>query len=148
MESVSGIRQSNVRSVPLTLAPTHDAATSPPTSMWQVKVAVRCKPITFFEASKGDKPAVAVHGQTVSLRLGEAEPQAFSFDHAFGPSADQMSIFSECGAPLVAQLLDGFNATVFAYGQVCNSPLRWAHLRFWSGIAAGLLRENSRPLLA
>ena len=28
-----------------------------------------------------------------------------------------MSLFAACGAPLVEQLFEGFNATCFAYGQ-------------------------------
>ena len=75
--------------------------------------------MTDDEKATGESAAILVHGRTVTLSHGpaDAEPHVFAFDHAFGPSADQLSIFSACGAPLVEQLLDGFNATVFAYGQ-------------------------------
>ncbi|KAL1511632.1 hypothetical protein AB1Y20_006424 [Prymnesium parvum] len=82
-----------------------------------VKVAVRCKPMSSDELSSGETPAILVHGQTVSLSHADGEPHVFAFDHAFGPATDQRSVFTACAAPLVEQLLDGFNATIFAYGQ-------------------------------
>lgn len=35
----------------------------------------------------------------------------------FGPKAQQRSIYDQAIAPIVDQVLDGFNCTVFAYGQ-------------------------------
>lgn len=35
----------------------------------------------------------------------------------FGPKAQQRSIYDQAIAPVVNEVLDGFNCTVFAYGQ-------------------------------
>ena len=90
-----------------------------------VQVAVRCRPLTESEEAEGDA-AVFVHAGRVSVLAdgpselggGAASRQHdFRFDHVFGPDADQLVLFSTCGAPLVDQLFDGFNVAIFAYGQ-------------------------------
>lgn len=35
----------------------------------------------------------------------------------FGPKAQQRSIYDQAISPIVSEVLDGFNCTVFAYGQ-------------------------------
>ena len=92
-----------------------------------VKVALRCRPLTGRERDTGEVEVVGVAEQTVSLVTGGTHVSAdgsthddthvFAFDYAFGPEADQVSLFAACGAPLVEQLFEGFNATCFAYGQ-------------------------------
>jgi kinesin family protein 11 len=39
------------------------------------------------------------------------------FDKVFGPKSQQRSIYDQAIAPIVNEVLDGFNCTVFAYGQ-------------------------------
>ena len=96
-----------------------------------VRVAVRCRPMGEEERRRGEPTAVSVSGRTVTLAGGprahsygqraddEGDPgaQVFAFDHAFGPESDQLEVFAACGAPLVKDLIGGFNATIFAYGQ-------------------------------
>lgn len=44
---------------------------------------------------------------------------SFTFDHVYGSTCSPSSAMSdECVAPLVDGLLEGYNATVLAYGQV------------------------------
>ena len=47
---------------------------------------------------------------------GEAS-LSFAFDHVFGERATQEEVYARMVAPLVADVLQGFNATTFAYGQ-------------------------------
>ena len=42
---------------------------------------------------------------------------AYSFDHCFGPGSTQEEVYSATVQPAVQAVLEGFNATVFAYGQ-------------------------------
>jgi kinesin family protein 11 len=51
--------------------------------------------------------AVTAHG----------EIKTYSVDRVFGPEADQSLIFDEIIAPIVDDMLQGINCTVFAYGQ-------------------------------
>ncbi len=44
-------------------------------------------------------------------------PKTFTFDHVYGPNALQKNIYDETARPIVASVVDGYNGTVFAYGQ-------------------------------
>ena len=41
----------------------------------------------------------------------------FKFDSVFGPSSKQIDAFNAVVSPSLQQVLDGYNCTVFAYGQ-------------------------------
>ena len=44
---------------------------------------------------------------------------SFTYDYVYGSTASpSLEIFNDCVAPLVEALLNGYNATVLAYGQV------------------------------
>ncbi|XP_036382198.1 kinesin-like protein KIF27 [Megalops cyprinoides] len=82
----------------------------------KVKVAVRIRPLLQKEI---------LHQHDVCVRLVPGHPRqvllgndrAFTFDFAFGPTAQQDEVYSSCIKPLVTSLLEGYNVTVFAYGQ-------------------------------
>ncbi len=44
-------------------------------------------------------------------------PKIFSFDHVFGDDARQLDIYNLIARPIVDAVLEGYNGTVFAYGQ-------------------------------
>lgn len=41
----------------------------------------------------------------------------FTFDRAFGPESRQTEVYHSVVAPLIEEVLAGYNCTVFAYGQ-------------------------------
>lgn len=41
----------------------------------------------------------------------------YQFDHVFGPDGRQENVYDIVLEPLIAEVLEGFNCTVFAYGQ-------------------------------
>lgn len=41
----------------------------------------------------------------------------FTFDHVLAPKISQKELYETCVRPLVHSLFEGYNATVFAYGQ-------------------------------
>jgi hypothetical protein len=47
----------------------------------------------------------------------ESNQKSFTYDYIFGDSSTQLEIYSELALPLVKQFLQGFNATILAYGQ-------------------------------
>ena len=49
--------------------------------------------------------------------LGKGQPRYFNFDYVFDPASTQSEVFQRVGAPLCANILQGYNATIFAYGQ-------------------------------
>lgn len=45
------------------------------------------------------------------------QPKSFSFDFVFAPDSAQSLIYEQSAFSLVDNVLDGYNGTIFAYGQ-------------------------------
>ena len=45
------------------------------------------------------------------------ETKQFSFDAVFSEHATQRKVYDTCAAPVVQSVLEGYNGTIFAYGQ-------------------------------
>eukprot|EP00891_Asterochloris_glomerata_P009248 jgi/Astpho2/9248/e_gw1.00138.15.1_t len=56
------------------------------------------------------------HSNSVSVGLKPFQ-KTFTFDRVFGPDAAQQEIYDGCVLQLAEQLLQGYNATVLAYGR-------------------------------
>ncbi|GFZ02508.1 P-loop containing nucleoside triphosphate hydrolases superfamily protein [Actinidia rufa] len=48
---------------------------------------------------------------------GKHIDRVFTFDKVFGPSAQQRDLYDQAVVPIVNEVLEGFNCTIFAYGQ-------------------------------
>ena len=44
----------------------------------------------------------------------------YTFDHVFDHNSSQKEIFEIVGRPTVSSVFEGFNATIFAYGQTSS----------------------------
>ncbi|XP_033694805.1 kinesin-like protein KIF3C isoform X2 [Tursiops truncatus] len=88
-----------------------------------LKVVARCRPLSRKEEASGHEQILTMDvklGQ-VTLRnpraaLGEL-PKTFTFDAVYDASSKQADLYDETVRPLVDSVLQGFNGTVFAYGQ-------------------------------
>lgn len=47
----------------------------------------------------------------------EPVPRTFTFDVVYGEDSTQQQVYDECGFSLVESVLEGYNGTMFAYGQ-------------------------------
>ena len=89
-----------------------------------VVVAVRSRPLNSKEKQLEcqdilDFSAEASGGLT--LKGDDRYPTfSYSFDHAYSPAVGQVDVYREVGAPLVRKVMDGFNCTLFAYGQTSS----------------------------
>lgn len=92
--------------------------------------AVRIRPDAVTDpaqlASRFVRPAVAATGtaslvvEPSVLPVGVRETRhAFSFDRVYAPDATQDAVYASV-EPLVRHFLDGFNTTIFAYGQTSS----------------------------
>lgn len=92
-----------------------------------MRVIVRIRPLSTDESSDGLRSCVAaVGGKVVAiskrgakhavLRSQRSVTHDYQFDAVFGPTATQHEVYESAAKPFVADLLDGYNATVFAYG--------------------------------
>ncbi|KAK4377543.1 hypothetical protein RND71_003839 [Anisodus tanguticus] len=87
-----------------------------------VQVLVRCRPLNDDEQRINVPKAITCNEskREVSVVQNVANKQVdkiFTFDKVFGPKAQQRSIYDQAISPIVKEVLDGFNCTVFAYGQ-------------------------------
>lgn len=84
-----------------------------------IKVLVRCRPLSDKEKHNGYKSCVDMDmtANTVSVKSLIGEPDRWTFDAVINNTYSQKDIFTQYIQPLVDCVLDGFNATVFAYGQ-------------------------------
>ncbi|CAL9134934.1 unnamed protein product [Musa textilis] len=87
-----------------------------------VQVILRCRPLSDDEA-RLNTPAVITcneHRREVSAAQNIANKQidrTFTFDKVFGPTSKQKDLFGQSIAPIVNEVLEGYNCTIFAYGQ-------------------------------
>ena len=83
-----------------------------------IKVAVRCRPLSGKEIAQGCRNIIEITDQTVKVisRDGE-EPKTFSYDHCYDINSTQEQVYNDLGKNIVSQGLEGYNGTIFAYGQ-------------------------------
>ena len=84
-----------------------------------VKVAVRCRPMSSKETARGCNNIITISPTSVHIKAVDTqhEDKDFTFDHCYGAESLQTTVYDDLGKPIVAQALDGFNGTIFAYGQ-------------------------------
>ena len=98
-----------------------------------VQVAVRIRPDSVEETGRSvPRPLRTVVSQMSPTTL-VVEPSAlpstvpprdqrhqFTFDRVFAPHAQQHDVYTSCVEPLLHRFLDGYNTTIFAYGQTSS----------------------------
>ena len=52
------------------------------------------------------------------------QPHRFAFDRVLGEDSTQYNVYEESAAGLINEVLSGYNATVFAYGQSGTGKVR------------------------
>lgn len=84
-----------------------------------VKVAVRCRPMSSKEIAKNCTNIIEMTDKTVHVKGVDQnqEEKDFTFDHCYDGNSTQGQVYGDLGRPIVSQALDGFNGTIFAYGQ-------------------------------
>ncbi|XP_069099486.1 kinesin-like protein KIF3B [Pleurodeles waltl] len=88
-----------------------------------VRVVVRCRPMNSKELTGGYGKVVEVNvkfGQVAVKNSRGATnelPKTFTFDAVYDCNSKQVELYDETFRPLVDSVLQGFNGTIFAYGQ-------------------------------
>ncbi|TFK06884.1 matrilin-4 [Platysternon megacephalum] len=80
-----------------------------------VRVAVRIRPQLAKEKIEGCHICTSVTPGEPQVFLGK--DKAFTFDYVFNIDSQQEEIYDECVEKLIEGCFEGYNATVFAYGQ-------------------------------
>ncbi|GAB2272165.1 Kinesin-like protein KIN-5C [Dionaea muscipula] len=87
-----------------------------------VQVLLRCRPFSDEELRSNAPQVVTCNDYqrevAVSQNIaGKHIDRVFTFDKVFGPSAQQKDLYEQAIVPIVNEVLEGFNCTIFAYGQ-------------------------------
>ncbi|XP_042067257.1 kinesin-like protein KIN-5D [Salvia splendens] len=88
-----------------------------------VQVIVRCRPLSEDDEVRLHAPAVISCNDsrrevcTVQSVANKQIDRTFLFDKVFGPSSQQKDLYDQAVRPIVFEVLEGYNSTIFAYGQ-------------------------------
>lgn len=90
-----------------------------------VIVACRVRPLNKAEIQKGSKCCLdfAPDGKNIAINMtsevGEKQNK-FNFDRVFDMQSNQKEVYDLCARPIIDSVLEGFNGTIFAYGQTSS----------------------------
>lgn len=114
-----------------------------------VQVAVRVRPMLPNEAGTTECIDVLCASEHADgcpnvLRLGGSSGPKFTFDQVFGAQTLQSQVYEDRVAPLVANCLEGYNATVLAYGQTGSGK---THTIMGGGMTTAMMQEQNQGVL-
>ena len=91
-----------------------------------VKVVVRVRPLNTAETREGYRMITKVNtiDGTIKVEMpkkdannAETPAKIFTFDTVFAPEVKQVDVYNRVARPIVCNVLEGYNGTIFAYGQ-------------------------------
>ncbi|XP_047012136.1 kinesin heavy chain [Ictalurus punctatus] len=81
-----------------------------------VKVMCRFRPLNESEINRGDKYIPKFKGEDTVVVSGKP----YVFDRVLPPNTTQELVYDACAKQIVKDVLDGYNGTIFAYGQTSS----------------------------
>ncbi|CAD8081819.1 unnamed protein product [Paramecium sonneborni] len=85
-----------------------------------IKVVARLRPLNALEMQQGGECCVTFNEKQITVIVGTNDKQDFTFDRIFGPDSEQADVFEEVGRPILDSVMNGYNGTIFAYGQTSS----------------------------
>ena len=84
-----------------------------------VKVAVRVRPMNKREEAENSEICVEVDSSTnqISVTSKKVDTKTFQFDYVYPMTSTQREVYDQVAFPIVESIFQGYNGTVFAYGQ-------------------------------
>uniref|UniRef100_A0A0D3H362 Kinesin-like protein n=1 Tax=Oryza barthii TaxID=65489 RepID=A0A0D3H362_9ORYZ len=87
-----------------------------------VQVLLRCRPFSDDEVRSNAPQVITCNDYQREVAVtqtiaGKQIDRVFTFDKVFGPTAKQRDLYDQAIIPIVNEVLEGFNCTIFAYGQ-------------------------------
>ncbi|XP_036893706.1 kinesin-1 heavy chain isoform X2 [Sturnira hondurensis] len=81
-----------------------------------IKVMCRFRPLNESEVNRGDKYIAKFQGEdTVVIAT-----KPYAFDRVFQSNTSQEQVYNDCAKKIVKDVLEGYNGTIFAYGQTSS----------------------------
>ena len=105
-----------------------------PSATASVQVVIRVRPLNNREKKHGTLPVISAStsDKTVTVIKGSGSKQVkskYKFDNVFTSFSTQEDVFEATLQPIIRDVLNGYESTVFAYGQV--SFIRMFLMLFW-----------------
>ena len=89
-----------------------------------VLVICRFRPLNPKELEMSETLCMEITPDSKNLKILSqyeyGDPLKFGFDYIFGPDSKQSDVYSVSARPIVEAVMQGFNGTVFAYGQTSS----------------------------
>ncbi|XP_068101941.1 kinesin heavy chain [Hyperolius riggenbachi] len=82
-----------------------------------IKVMCRFRPLNSAEIHRGDKYIPSFKGDDTVV-VGQSKP--YVYDKVLTPNSTQEQVYNACAKQIVKDVLDGYNGTIFAYGQTSS----------------------------
>ena len=84
-----------------------------------VKVAIRVRPMNKHEKEQKSTLCVDVDkdNSTVAVNSSKGDTKTFQFDYVYPMETTQREIYDQVAFPIVDSIFQGYNGTIFAYGQ-------------------------------
>ncbi|XP_072469253.1 kinesin heavy chain isoform X1 [Notamacropus eugenii] len=82
-----------------------------------IKVMCRFRPLNEAEILRGDKFIPKFKGEETVV-IGQGKP--YVFDRVLPPNTSQEQVYNACAKQIVKDVLEGYNGTIFAYGQTSS----------------------------
>uniref|UniRef100_A0A8D0VH94 Kinesin-like protein n=1 Tax=Sus scrofa TaxID=9823 RepID=A0A8D0VH94_PIG len=102
-----------------------------------IKVMCRFRPLNEAEILRGDKFIPKFKGDETVV-IGQGKP--YVFDRVLPPSTTQEQVYNACAKQIVKDVLEGYNGTIFAYGQTSSGKTHTMEVR--------LQRPRLKPVIA
>eukprot|EP00873_Tetraselmis_striata_P027928 jgi/Tetstr1/448192/TSEL_035483.t1 len=88
----------------------------------KINVICRCRPPNAQEKAARSHQTIETSEDSSEVTIyqniaGKQLDRTYKFDKVFGPSSGQADVYDGAISPIVNEVLEGFNCTVFAYGQ-------------------------------
>uniref|UniRef100_A0A8C4HCD6 Kinesin-like protein n=1 Tax=Dicentrarchus labrax TaxID=13489 RepID=A0A8C4HCD6_DICLA len=81
-----------------------------------IKVMCRFRPLNSSEVTRGDRYIPKFQGEENVIIGGKP----YMFDRVFQSNTTQEQVYNACAQKIVKDVLDGYNGTIFAYGQTSS----------------------------
>lgn len=110
-------------------------------------MGVRVRPLGDAERKRGEEGAWEVDCETNTLRplvSVEKSNASYTLDQVFDGESDTVSVYKALAAPVVQDVLEGYNGTVFAYGQTSSGK---THTLLGTLEQPGIILQSMQELL-
>ncbi|KAM9200117.1 kinesin-1 heavy chain isoform 1-T1 [Mergus octosetaceus] len=81
-----------------------------------IKVMCRFRPLNESEVTRGDKYIAKFQGDDTVVIASKP----YIFDRVFQSNTSQEQVYNDCAKKIVKDVLEGYNGTIFAYGQTSS----------------------------